>query len=222
MSNPRKPLSHTRLITIIVGLIILMMATAVYTITRHNYAAGQHVKVDGLYITPAQEIKDFALTDTSESPYGKQNLRGHWTMMFFGFTNCGMVCPLTMTALKQMYATLEKDLPAAELPDIVMVSVDPERDSLDRMKEYVTEFNPRFRGARAEMPEIEALEKQLHLVSIKLKADGQGPGHYTINHSAEIMVFNPDGKLQAFLAYPHVAEQMADDYRTIIRNAKRA
>jgi protein SCO1/2 len=199
-----------------------MTATAVYTLSRHNASGGQQVRVDGFYLAPAKEINDFQLTDTSQSPYTKQNLQGHWTMMFFGFTNCGMVCPLTMTALKQMYASLEKDLPAAQLPDIVMVSVDPERDSLERMKEYVTEFNPRFRGARAEMPEIEALEKQLHLVSIKMKADGQGANHYTINHSAEIMVFNPDGKLQAFLAYPHTAAQMATDYKTILRNAERA
>ena len=114
---------------------------------------------------------------------------------------------------------LEKDLPQDQLPQVVLVSVDPERDTTQRINEYVKAFNPHFIGARGDMAATTALEKQLHIISVKMLADGQGKNHYTINHSAEIMLFNPSAKLQAFLSYPHQAEQMANDYKLIIGNA---
>jgi protein SCO1/2 len=137
-------------------------------------------------------------------------------MMFFGFTNCGMVCPTTMASLNSMYRTLQQQIPDKQLPSVVMVSVDPERDTQERMNDYVTTFNKNFIGARAELPEITQLEKELHLVAVKMQA-GTGKNQYTINHSAEIMVFNPEGKLQAFMSYPHDAEQMVVDYKNMLR-----
>jgi protein SCO1/2 len=137
-------------------------------------------------------------------------------MMFFGFTNCGMVCPTTMAALNDMYKNLEQELPQDHLPAVVMVSVDPDRDTVARMNEYVTAFNSHFVGARAEMPQIETLQKELHLVAVKMQADGDAKNQYTINHSAEIMLFNPEGKLQAFMSYPHKADQMAKDYKAVL------
>lgn len=211
--------NHGRLITIILATVVVITTVAVYfMLTRHNIHT-QEVKLDGLYLTTATDINDFKLKDTRGKTFTKDNLKGHWTLMFFGFTNCGMVCPTTMTALKQMYKTLKVDLPADQLPQVMMVSVDPDRDSIKRMKDYVTAFNPKFIGARAEQHQVEALEKQLHLISVKMQANGKKKNQYTINHSAEIMVFNPEGKLQAYLSYPHVADQMAVDYKTMLKKA---
>jgi protein SCO1/2 len=218
MTTNRQKKSNAKVLTIILAVFIFITATTLYPLIKGSMHHTQPIKIDGVYLSAAKEINDFNLQDTSGQPYTKKDLQGHWTLMFFGFTNCGMVCPLTMTALRNMYDNLQTILPANQLPEIRMVSVDPDRDSLPRLKEYVTTFNPKFQGARAEMPEIAALEKQLHLVSVKMQATGQGKDQYTINHSAEIMVFNPEGKLQAFLAYPHTADQMANDYQIILKN----
>ena len=174
------------------------------------------VKIAGLFLPMPKEIADFQLTDNTGKAFNKDNLKGHWTMMFFGFTNCGMVCPTTMASLNSMYRTLQQQIPDKQLPNVVMVSVDPERDTQEKMNDYVTTFNKNFIGARAELPEITQLEKELHLVAVKMQA-GTGKNQYTINHSAEIMVFNPEGKLQAFMSYPHDAQQMVIDYKNMLR-----
>lgn len=178
----------------------------------------KELKIDGVLLPQAQVINDFHLTDNQGKPFAKDNLKGHWTMMFFGFTNCGMVCPTTMAALNQMYKTLQTQLPDSRLPQVVMVSVDPDRDSVERMNEYVLTFNPHFIGLRAEIEETVALEKQLHIAAAKIEADGEGKNHYTINHTADILLFNPNGQLQAFLSFPHKADQMVKDYKLIISN----
>lgn len=175
----------------------------------------QDISIDGTYFSQAIAIKNFKLSSTVKKTFTQKNLQGHWTFMFFGFTNCGMVCPTTMAELNKMYKTLQKEVKPSDIPQIVMVSVDPDRDSVQRMKEYVTAFNPHFIGARAEMPQIVSLEKELHLVAVKLKS-GEGKNQYTINHSAEIMIFNPQGQLQAMLSYPHKGIEMAADYQKIL------
>ena len=198
-------------------LLVFVIAANIFYFSRSKQTSA--IKIDGVYLTKPTDIADFQLTDNKGKIFTKTNLTGHWTFLFFGFTNCGMVCPTTMAALNNMHKILEKDLPQDQLPQVVLVSVDPERDTTQRINEYVKAFNPHFIGARGDMAATTALEKQLHIISVKMLADGQGKNHYTINHSAEIMLFNPSAKLQAFLSYPHQAEQMANDYKLIIGNA---
>jgi protein SCO1/2 len=172
--------------------------------------------IDGVYLPEAQEITDFKLTDHNGKPFGKDNLKGSWSFVFFGFSNCGMVCPTTMAALNKMYIALDKTLPKNQLPRIIMISVDPDRDSVTRMKEYVKSFNPNFIGLRGKIEDTNALEKQLHIVAARLETETDSKEHYTINHSAEILIFNPQGNLQAYFSFPHQAEQMVTDYKQII------
>lgn len=208
---------NKKLISIILVVLVLVVSVEMYFGFLQRHEVANNVKIDGVFLAQTKEINDFHLTASNGKPFTKENLKGHWTMIFFGFTNCGMVCPTTMAALNDMYKKLEKDLPANQMPQVVMVSVDPDRDTLDRMKGYVASFNPNFIGTRAEIGETVALEKQLHIAAAKMQVDGQGKNQYTINHSAEILLFNPKGQLQAYLAYPHQPEQMAKDYKLIIK-----
>ena len=173
------------------------------------------IKINGLFLPQPQQITPFNLTNHHGKIFSQENLNGHWTMMFFGFTNCATVCPTTMVALNKMYQSLRKKLPADQLPQIVMVSVDPDRDSVTRMDQYINAFNSDFIGVRADIVATVALEKQLHIVAAKLETDGQGKNHYTINHTADILVFNPKGQLQAVLSSPHQPDQMVKDYQLI-------
>lgn len=176
----------------------------------------REVKINGVFLADSKPIKDFQLVDHKGRQFSKENLMGRWTMMFFGFTNCGYVCPTTMTELNQMYKKLKTELSDNQLPQIVLVTVDPERDSVHRMNDYINAFNTNFIGVRAEMKETKALEEQLHISAIKVQAEGQGKDQYMINHSAEILLFNPSGRLQAYLSFPSKADQLVQDYKMIL------
>ncbi len=216
MSNIAQQKNHVPLISMILGMLIIIAAIAIYFGVIRHQIQPRDVKIDGVYLTETRDINNFQLTDNNGKPFTKDNLKGHWTMMFFGFTNCATVCPTTMSALNQMYQMLQRELPDKKLPQIVLVSVDPERDTVERMNDYVSAFNSHFIGARANLAETMALQKQLHIAAAKMQAEGQGKDHYTINHSAEVMLFNPDAKLQAYMSYPHQPEQMVKDYKLIL------
>lgn len=211
--------SHKKLVFIILFLVAactsLLMYFGVFEKQPVTYSP-REVKIKGVFLAESKVIQDFQLMDHKGRQFSKENLMGHWTLMFFGFTNCGYVCPTTMTELNQMYKKLKIELPDTKLPQIVLVTVDPERDSMNRMNDYVNAFNTNFIGARAELKETEALEKQLHISAIKMQAEGQAKDQYMVNHSAEILLFNPNGKLQAYLSFPPKADQLVKDYKTIL------
>lgn len=208
--------SHKKIIGVILVVLALVVSVEMYFGFLHHPEVANNVKINGVFLANAKEINDFQLSSTQEKSFSKANLNGHWTMMFFGFTNCGMVCPTSMAALNGMYKLLEKDLPPTSMPQVVMVSIDPDRDTVQRMKEYVTSFNPNFLGARADINETIKLEKQLHITAAKIQNSPEKNDYY-FNHSAEVLIFNPKGQLQAYLSYPHNAEEMAKDYKLILK-----
>jgi protein SCO1 len=209
---------NNKLILMILLTMAVIAVIAIYfgIIRHHRTLSASEVKIDGMFLATAQDISDFQLIDNKGKPFTKENLKGHWTMVFFGFTNCGYVCPTTLSALNKMYQTLQAELPVDQMPQVVMISVDPERDTVKRMNSYVTAFNPHFIGTRADESATDALEKQFHIAAAKIQVDGKGKDHYTIDHTAEIILLNPDAKIQAFLSYPHLSAKMVKDYKLIL------
>ena len=216
MKETKVQKGHGKLVFTILAALAVMIGAVLYFGVLQARPVEAKAKIDGVYLPESKRIEDFKLVDNAGQTFTQDNLKGHWTLMFFGFTNCGMVCPTTMSALNKMYNTLSAELPVEKMPQVVMVSVDPDRDSIQRMNEYVTSFNPHFIGARAEIAQIEKMQQAFHLVAVKMQADGQDKDHYTINHSAEIVVINPQGELQAFMSAPHEPEQMAKDYKSML------
>lgn len=172
-----------------------------------------NLKIDGTVLPTPRVIHDFHMTDNHGQSFSNTNLKHHWTMMFFGFTNCGYVCPTTLAALEKMMVTLKTDLPEPLRPMIVMVSVDPERDTVARINDYVKSFDPQFMGIRGTLAETNALANQMSVVFSKVTMPN---GQYMMNHSAEIMLLDPNGNLRAFFSYPHEAMQMRHDYKAIV------
>src|SRR5688572_13635460 len=119
--------SNKKLLCTILAIVAVVSAVEIYFGLLQRKEVANNVKIDGVFLAQTQKINDFKLTATTDKTFSKENLKGRWTMMFFGFTNCGMVCPTSMAALNDMYKILEKDLPANQLPQVVMVSVDPDR-----------------------------------------------------------------------------------------------
>jgi protein SCO1 len=178
---------------------------------RHPAAA---VKLTtGTLLAPGQELADFSLIDQHGRVFGSANLRGHWSLLFFGYTNCPDFCPTTLTTL----AAMQKRLRAAKapvLPQVIFVSVDAKRDTPAQMAKYVPYFDPEFIGlTAADQPSIEAVAKRLGVgVIIQPASDG----NYTVDHSGAIFVLNPDARLTAILTGPFSVDALQGDFQRIV------
>ena len=161
----------------------------------------------------ARPLPQFELVDQAGRAFQRDNLRGQWTLMFFGFTNCPDVCPTTLAALAEVRRKL-KDLPAGDLPAVVFVSVDPARDTTEALGRYVAHFDPQFMGVTGLPVAIEALTHDLG-VAVSMGPVSQD-GNYTVDHTAAIFLIDPSAAFAAVFGSPHVADVIARDYRSIV------
>jgi protein SCO1/2 len=167
----------------------------------------------GTILAPARPLADFSLLDNHGRSFGPVNLRGHWSLMFFGYTNCPDYCPTTLTTLAALEKQLRTDAtPAA--PQVIFVSVDAKRDTPERLNQFVPNFDQDFIGlTAATQPAIEALAKQWGVaVNIQYAADG----NYIVDHSAIMFVIDPSGRLAAILTGPFTLDALHSDFRRIV------
>lgn len=161
-------------------------------------------------------LADFALTDQAGRPFGRTQLRGRWTFLFFGFTNCPDVCPTTLATLAEVRRRLA-DLQAADRPAVVLVSVDPARDTQEVLGRYVAHFDPQFLGVSGPQAALEVLTRDLGV------AFSIGPpsadGNYSVDHTAAIFLIDPTAAFAAVFGSPHVPDVIARDYRSIVAAA---
>ncbi len=170
----------------------------------------------GTYLQMPRAVNNFALLGVDGKPFTNESLQGRWTLIFFGFTNCGYVCPTTMTELAKMYRLLEEKK-ITDLPQVVMITLDPQRDTVEKLNQYVSSFDPHFYGARGDESAINAMTREMGIayakVTNKNDADGQ---NYDMQHSGAVMLFNPQGELSAFFTTPHRANLLAKDYMLLV------
>lgn len=150
-------------------------------------------------------LPEFTLTDHTGRAYTRGDLEETWTLLFFGYTHCPDVCPITLATM-----SASVDAVAAlggEAPKVVFVSVDPERDAPSHLRGYVTGFREDFLGVTGPHEELRKLTRAL---GVAYARDGEGPG-YLVEHSAALLLVNPKGELQAVFAPPHEPDAMARD-----------
>jgi protein SCO1 len=186
---------------------------------------GQHIhfkkKIDtanfhGTYLENPRSVNQFNLTGIDKKSFDNNSLQGKWTLVFFGFTNCGYICPTTMAELGKMYRLLEEN-GVKNLPQVVMISIDPERDTQEKLASYVTSFHPAFYGARGDEQSIKVLTREMGIAYAKVEnKDQNDPQNYDIQHSGAVMLFNPQGELNAFFTTPHHADLLAKDYMLLV------
>ena len=152
------------------------------------------------------------LVDQDGNALGPDFFEGRWTLVFFGFTQCPDVCPTTLATLAQTVRQLA-DLPAAQRPRVLLVSLDPERDTPDILAPYVRFFDPSFLGARGSLEATAAAAAAFNLPYAKVPLPDGG---YTLDHGSGIFVVGPSGGTEAYLSSPHDAATIARDYRKIV------
>jgi protein SCO1 len=167
----------------------------------------------GTLLTPSRKLPDFSLIDQQGRPFGSANLRGHWSLLFFGYTNCPDFCPTTLTTLAAMQKRL-RAAGSAILPQVIFVSVDAKRDTPAQLAKYVPYFDPEFIGlTAADQRSIETVAKKLGVgVIIQPATDG----NYTVDHSGAIFVLNPEGRLTAILTGPFSVAALQGDFQHIV------
>lgn len=143
------------------------------------------------YYPKGRPIADFSLIDSQQQPLTLASLQGYWTFLFVGYTYCPDVCPTTMADMRSVYDRLKL---LAGNSQVLFISADPQRDSVERLRSYTAFFHPEFKAATAPHPQLFSFVRSLGL--IYAIAD-QGEQDYFIDHSASIVLINPQGRLQA-------------------------
>ncbi|GAB3385744.1 SCO family protein [Lysobacter fragariae] len=173
-------------------------------------AARPALKVVRLF-EPARELPAFSLRQSDGTALVPGELKGHWTLVFLGFTHCPDVCPLTLQELSQaqkQWATM----PEATRPRVLFVSVDPERDTPDAIGEYAHAFHKDTLAATADVPALEAFARSLSMVFAKVPAPAGAPAdQYSMEHSAALAVLDPKGRLTGFIPPPLAPADIATD-----------
>lgn len=160
----------------------------------------------------ARALPTLGLTSQDGQALPADFLSGHWTLVFFGFTQCPDICPTTLAVLAQAGRQLA-DLPQAEQPRVLLVSVDPERDTPERLAAYVRFFDPAFLGATGSLESIAAAAAAFGVPYAKVTMP---EGGYTMDHGSGIFVVGPAGGIVVYLSAPHDASVIARDYRKLL------
>jgi protein SCO1/2 len=152
------------------------------------------------------DLPNFILLDQDGNPVSADVFRDHWNLVFFGFTHCPDICPLTLQTLSLAQQQLAEDDEAA-VPRIVLVSVDPERDTPERLAAYIDSFEGQHIALTGELAELRKLTGALGIFFNK-SGDGKD---YSVDHSAVVIVIGPDGRYKALFSAPHKVENFVHD-----------
>jgi len=167
----------------------------------------------GTLLPSAKGVSDFQLTGHDGKPFSHDDLRGKWSFAFFGYTHCPDVCPTSLTMLAQVMKRLEKNDTLDALPQVIFVSVDPERDTPELLEKYVPYFHPDFIGVTGGPQQLLTLTRQLGI--LYGKSPGDSEDNYLVDHSAAIILFDPDGNFRAVFGAPHDPDLIAQDFMDI-------
>jgi len=164
-------------------------------------------------ITGVEYGRELALTGHDGRPRTLAEFRGKALVVFFGFTHCPDICPTTLADMAGVMKTLGAD---AERVQVLFVTVDPERDTREVLAKYVPAFDPRFLGMYGDAAATLRVAKEFKIFFEKRA--GATPEAYTVDHSAQSYVLDPQGRLRLFLRHDRIAADLADDLRTLLKD----
>ena len=177
----------------------------------------QQYEFSGTLLDDPQPAAEIVGTNYDGSTFRLSDQRGKIVLIFFGYTFCPDVCPLTLAEMKSVYQNLRGG--EAEKLEFVFVSVDPERDTLERLSQYIPSFHSDFYGVRVEEDALEALKKEYWLSAERSEqGTGDHSKHYTIMHNSSIYVIDRKGNLRGLLDdYLVGAEKLLSDIRYLLQ-----
>jgi protein SCO1/2 len=197
-------------VAVILLLMLVIVGGFVYRIQQPRVMTSIEMQVNGLYLleTP-RNFGELNLVDHHGEPFTRDRFVGRWSLVFFGFTYCPDICPTTMSFLDRLVGELE----GTEVEDtqVVMVSVDPARDTVDQLAAYVPYFNPDFVGVTGEFLDIHRFATALNTPFRKVPGQSED---YLVDHSANVVLINPRGDYHGFFKAPLDLAKMKLTYRS--------
>jgi protein SCO1/2 len=176
--------------------------------------ANDKIQVEKVVLVTPRPLSDFQLLDQDNKKFDLHNLQGKWTLMFFGYTHCPDVCPLTTSILDDVYRSLDAYPQIKQDTQVVFVSVDPYRDQPEMLKKYIRYYNDDFIAAVAPMDVLNVLTDQMgvqyrHLI---VEQRGTHKRQFVVEHSAAIYLIDPKARLVAKFAPPHDQDVLGRQY----------
>lgn len=210
--NQKIPGVRYTVIGVLVVVVVIMLGF-MHKLSTPRMLNEHELRENGTYLLPTpRKFSSFELIDHNGQPFTAENLQGKWTMMFFGFTHCPDICPTTMAALSKMY----KGLKPEEQQDlqIMLISLDPDRDTPEKLAQYVPYFHPDFMGATADQYRLLKLATELNVAYSKVPLPNKN-GDYTIDHSGNVILINPYGHFHGYLRPPFEHGSMRVAWRSV-------
>jgi protein SCO1/2 len=183
----------------IAAIAVLLGAVAVFGVILWKSAPDAPPDLgEDVHVLPVPlEIPDFSLVDHTGDPFTRSSLEGRWTLLFFGYTYCPDICPTTLQSLVPVQDLLGDGSDTS----VVFVSVDPARDDVERMAEYVAFFHPTLMGVTGEPAEIEKLTRAVGAYN-EAREPEPGADGYLVDHASSLFLVGPDARLHAILHEP--------------------
>ena len=187
--------------------VLVVLVAAMFLLPRSERGAAPQNATE---LPQPRPLADVRFIDKSGSEVQLADFKGNFTLLFFGFTNCPDVCPLTLAMLAQVRADIASRAPRFT-PRVLFVSVDPGRDTPERIAAYLNGFDAEFAGVTAPDAELAPLLMQLG-VAVEKEHDHSGGGHYNVVHNSAIYVLDPNAEWIAVSTGPHDPKVFASDY----------
>jgi len=200
----------------LVAFMALLVGLMVHRVLSPPAMTNEQLSENGLFVYELpRRIAPFELSDQDGQPFTPERLKGRWTFMFFGYTFCPDICPITMATLRQFQQQLaEVDEDAEALTQVAFISVDPQRDTPEQLKRYVEYFGEDYIGATGEYIDVFNFARQ---VNVAFGYTPQGDdGSYLVNHSGEVVLINPEGHFHGFFKVPQDPTKMALTFRSVL------
>jgi protein SCO1/2 len=201
------------------GIVLFALLTALIA-TRYSAYRTVQDKFFGQALVPPKEAFDFHLTDQNGQAFELSQLKGKIALFSFGFTHCPNVCPTTLSELAKIYRQLpEKDRAKVQ---VLFITIDPERDHVDQMKEYVPYFDGTFIGLTGAPDQIAQAAKAYGVFYEKAPNAGNPADVYFMNHSAYIYLVDPNGKWRILYGFEQLNEsdKVADDIKRVLKDTR--
>ena len=180
----------------------MLVAVSLYVnkMTTKVNLSSEQLKDMGLYlIEPPRNLGSFNLMDSAGKEFLPKDFEGKWNMLFFGFTFCPDICPITMSMLSRIEKGL--DIENQEKVRIFLVTVDPDRDSPDQLKVYLENFSENFIGLTGGLDQIYNFATRVNAPFNPIKNNKES--NYTVDHTGSIILINPEGNYAGFFRAPH-------------------
>ncbi|NLY12188.1 MAG: SCO family protein [Gammaproteobacteria bacterium] len=198
------------IIGILLAVVIGVLAGSYLTDTKDQ---SQAIRDAGIIILPkSRELPALQLASTTGQHINTQALTDTWSLIFFGYTFCPDICPTTLAELRQLKKLLPEEVKSKL--QVLMVSVDPNRDSTEQLQLYLHYFDPEFIGLTGELSDIQIFSNALSIPFIP--GDTSKP-RYTVDHSGNLAIISPDGRQHGFIRAPLDIEKLAAQLPHVIR-----